>query len=205
MADIEKAERVDGRQIWIGAVGDTEITDGVHAWDILLISNGVVKQFNGVSWDQIGANGDKRFQITPTLAGVGTTEVIADATGSNTILSAIAVFNALDNVTAGDAVKNRFPDVKRIELDEAITIHSDVNITKVWVLAFGTVDNTGGNVIAEATTTGSTIRAALLEFTFAAVDAVKTVEISLGSKKTSGTSVVPSRYATIRVEGSSYA
>lgn len=149
--------------------------------------------------------GVKRYQVAPTLTGVATPEVIADASASNTVLSAIAVFNALDNVTAGDAVKNRYPDVKRIELDEAISIQSDDNITKVWVLAFGTADNTGGNVIAEATTTGATIRAALLEFTFEAVDEVKTVEISLGSKKTSGTAVVPSQYATIRVEGYSHA
>jgi len=154
---------------------------------------------------QDAVTGVKRYQIAPTLNGIATPEVIADASASNTVLSAIAVFNALDNVTAGDAVKNRYPDVKRIELDEAISIQSDENITKVWMLAFGTVDNTGGNVIAEATTTGATIRAALLEFTFEAADEVKTVEISLGSKKTSGTSVVPSRYATIRVEGYSHA
>lgn len=160
---------------------------------------------NVVAESRDAVTGIQRYQITPTINGVATAEVEFDATATNSVLSAMAVFNALDIVTAGDAVLNRFPDVKRIELDESIVVQSTQNITKVWCLGFGTVLNTASNIIAPATTILTDIRAALLEFSFDAVDEVKTVEISLGTKYTSGASIVPSQYATLRVEGYSHA
>ena len=148
-----------------------------------------------------------RYSVTPTVGGSGTTERTLTAAASNAVLSARFTLNALDIVSAGTAIKNRFPDVKAVEVGETVTIMSDENITAIYATGISSAANTGGDVIAVGETDEAVIRAELIFFEFDAVDEVKLVEISLGSANNAlSSATVPTPLtAVLRVEGFSYA
>ena len=148
-----------------------------------------------------------RLSVVPTIGGTATTERTLTAAASNAVLSARAAFNAFDIVTAGANIKNRYPDVKAIEVGEVIIVESDTAITDIYITGLSTAANVGGDVIAIGETNEALIRAELILFEFSATDNVKTVEISLGSENNalSGATVPTPLTAVLRVEGFSHA
>lgn len=165
--------------------------------------------FNGTAWVQTGTNGNAhvvdgitgipRFQVTPTVAGVSTSELIVDAGATNQVLGIRASLAATDLVTAGDAIKNRYPDVARASLKDSNIITSDSAITALYVCGIGDATNAAGKVISTTEATDATIRSAITLFEFSPTDDVRTVVISFDEPYTS------QQLAIARVEGYSYA
>lgn len=146
----------------------------------------------------------KIYGVTPTVNGVAVSELALSAAASNAVLSARVVFNAFDLVTAGQAILNRFPDVKVVEIGDTLIITSDTAITSLYAAGLSSAANPAGNVIDIDATDEVIIRAELTRFDFVATDNIKTVEISLGSQYSGGASTARQRYATLKVEGFSH-
>jgi hypothetical protein len=135
MVDIVRALTAGGKNIYTGSVGDTEITDGVNAGDILLIgSNG--KRFNGVSWDQIITSGAAHVLLTDTGEYI--------ATEAQTVNTSAGLASAATHAAAGATrvLIQAIDQPINLSFSGAATTTTGVRITTdaaSWIVAVGTL------------------------------------------------------------------
>ncbi len=122
--------------------------------------------------------------VTPTVAGVATSELLLDAGATTTVkelLKAVFTLSAEDLASAADLVKfPRSADAPEALPGTGVILSSDTAITDVFAAGVSaTVDAAASNVMLFNESTDATIRSALTQFEFAASDDVRSVVIML--------------------------
>jgi hypothetical protein len=152
-----------------------------------------------------------KFLVTPEIAGTPTPKVLIDGVGTASLIPyyILVTVNPGDDVTGATRLQNGFPDVLTLTPDNSLEITANVAITDLYLIAVGNTSagpetaapaNYTGNygIVANTEADAADWLAQQIHFTFSSADNVRRVRIAC-------TPIFGTNYATVSVEGLSYA